>query len=70
MANAGPGTNGSQFFIHYGDATLPPDYTPFGQVTSGLEVVDEVAKAGSGDETGPGDGKPKRPVTITEFRTS
>ncbi|TYK50813.1 protein kinase domain-containing protein [Actinomadura decatromicini] len=70
MANAGPDTNGSQFFILYADATLSPDYTPFGQVTSGLDMVDEVAKAGAGDENGPGDGTPKRPVTITEFRTT
>ncbi|WP_067901014.1 protein kinase domain-containing protein [Actinomadura chibensis] len=70
MANAGPGTNGSQFFILYADATLPPDYTPFGEVTSGLAVVNGIAKAGAGDENGPGDGTPKRPVTITEFRTS
>lgn len=47
MANAGAGTNGSQFFIVYGDSTsLPADYTIFGKVTTGLDVVDKVAKAG------------------------
>ncbi|TDB83255.1 serine/threonine protein kinase [Actinomadura sp. KC216] len=72
MANAGPNTNGSQFFILYGDApSLPPDYTVFGRVTSGMEVVDKVAKAGAeaGELTGAGDGPPKQKVTITEFRT-
>lgn len=68
MANAGPGTNGSQFFLVYGDSALPPQYTPFGQITSGLEVLDEVAAAGSDDSNGAGDGKPTLPVTITTLR--
>ncbi len=47
MANAGANTNGSQFFIVYGDSTsLPADYTIFGKVTTGMDVVDRVAKAG------------------------
>ena len=70
MANAGPGTNGSQFFLVYGDSKLPPQYTPFGRVTSGLEVLDEVAAAGSDDSNGAGDGKPKLPVTITTLRAT
>ena len=61
MANAGPGTNGSQFFLVYGDSPLPANYTPFGTITEGLEVLDEVAKAGSEPA---GDGTPKSPVTI------
>ena len=69
MANAGPGTNGSQFFLVYGDSKLPPNYTPFGTITQGLEVLDAVAKAGSDDSNGAGDGKPKLPVTITTLRT-
>ena len=68
MANAGPGTNGSQFFLVYGESTLPPNYTPFGRITSGLEVLDAVAKAGSDDSNGAGDGKPKLPVSITTLR--
>ena len=68
MANAGPGTNGSQFFLVYGDSTLPPNYTPFGTITSGLEVLDTVAKAGSDDANGAGDGKPKLPITIETLR--
>lgn len=47
MANAGAGTTGSQFFIVYDDTSLPPDYTILGQVTSGLEIVQEVAAAGA-----------------------
>ncbi|TDD81847.1 serine/threonine protein kinase [Actinomadura darangshiensis] len=70
MANAGPNTNGSQFFIVYADAKLPADYPVLGHVTSGMEIVDEVAKGGAGDDNGPGDGKPKKPITITEFRTA
>lgn len=46
MANAGPNTNGSQFFIVHGaSAGLPPNYTIFGAVTDGLEVVDAIATA-------------------------
>ena len=43
MANAGPNTNGSQFFIMHADYPLPPSYTIFGRVTDGLDVVDEIA---------------------------
>jgi cyclophilin family peptidyl-prolyl cis-trans isomerase len=51
MANAGPNTNGSQFFIMHADCTLPPSYTIFGKVTSGLDVVDAIATTptGAGD---------------------
>jgi len=45
MANAGPNTNGSQFFIMHADYALPKNYTIFGQVTKGLEVVDQIAGA-------------------------
>jgi peptidyl-prolyl cis-trans isomerase B (cyclophilin B) len=62
MANSGPNTNGSQFFIVYKDSQLGPQYTVFGKVSGGLNVVDKVAKAGV---TGGGtDGKPALPVTI------
>ncbi len=43
MANAGPNTNGSQFFIMHVDYPLPPSYTIFGRVTEGQEVVDAIA---------------------------
>jgi peptidylprolyl isomerase len=55
MANAGPNTNGSQFFIVHGaDAGLPPNYTIFGEVTDGIDVVDKIAgapvRSGAGGE--------------------
>ena len=62
MANAGAGTNGSQFFLVYKDSKLPPNYTPFGVITKGLEAIDAVAKAGSLPVN---DGKPNSAVTIT-----
>jgi len=43
MANAGPNTNGSQFFIMHADYPLPPSYTIFGRVIDGLDVVDSIA---------------------------
>jgi cyclophilin family peptidyl-prolyl cis-trans isomerase len=45
MANAGPNTNGSQFFIMHNDYQLPPSYTIFGQVTDGQDVVNAIASA-------------------------
>ena len=61
MANAGAGTNGSQFFLVYKDSPLPPNYTPFGTITKGLDALDAVAKGGS---TPPQDGKPNLAVTL------
>ena len=68
MANAGPGTNGSQFFIVYGDSELPPNYTVFGKITSGMDIIESVAKAGvkSGGAGGSGDGAPKKAVIIQD----
>jgi len=45
MANAGPNTNGSQFFIMHVDYPLPPNYTIFGRVTEGQDVVNAIATA-------------------------
>ena len=45
MANAGPNTNGSQFFIMHADYGLPPNYTIFGQAVAGLETIDTIATA-------------------------
>ncbi len=61
-----PGSNGSQFFLVYKDTVLPPDYTPFGRIISGLSVLQNVAKAGvASNANGPGDGPPKESVVIT-----
>ncbi|GAB3755413.1 peptidylprolyl isomerase [Microlunatus parietis] len=67
MANAGPDTNGSQFFLVYRDSRLRPDYTVFGRVTGqGLEVLDKIAAGGidPGTEGTPEDGAPALGVTI------
>ena len=65
MANGGPDTNGSQFFLVYRDSKeLPPDYTPFGTVVKGLGIIQNVAKAGTDNANGPGDGHPKEKVVI------
>ena len=66
MANAGPGTNGSQFFLVFQDTQLPPSYTPFGTITSGLDVLAKVAKAGTTcTYAGAGGGVPKDKVAIS-----
>jgi eukaryotic-like serine/threonine-protein kinase len=63
MANGGPSTNGSQFFMVYRDSLLPPAYTVFGTIdTTGLAVVDKIAAAGVAG--GSGDGAPATTVTI------
>ena len=66
MANAGPGTNGSQFFLVYKDSQLPPNYTVFGTIDeTGLATLDKIAAAGTADGTP--DGKPKSDVKITSL---
>ncbi|MGL5851245.1 MAG: peptidylprolyl isomerase [Phycicoccus sp.] len=67
MANAGPDTNGSQFFLVYEDSRLRPDYTVFGYVTErGMRVLDEIAAGGidPGTEGTAEDGAPALPVEI------
>jgi cyclophilin family peptidyl-prolyl cis-trans isomerase len=59
MANAGPNTNGSQFFIMHVDYPLPPSYTKFGRVVEGQDVVDAIAEV----ETDQND-KPTSPVVM------
>jgi len=59
MANAGPNTNGSQFFIMHVNYPMPPNYTIFGQVTEGQEVVNAIASS----PTGPND-QPKSQVVM------
>jgi len=60
MANSGPNTNGSQFFIMHDDYPLPPRYVIFARVTSGIGVVDAIASVPT---TMGGDGAMSRPVT-------
>ena len=73
MANAGPNTNGSQFFIVLDNLTgrLPKNYTVFGQVTSGLDVVDQIAavpvgRSDSGENSKPSQAVTLESVTVTE----
>lgn len=63
MANAGPDTNGSQFFIMHADYALSPDYVIFGKVTEGMETVDKIATAPT-IQDGRENSKPVTPVTI------
>ncbi len=65
MANSGPNTNGSQFFIMHADVPLSPDYVIFGKVVKGIEVVDKIASAptvSNGFDSQPS--KPVNPVKI------
>jgi len=64
MANSGPGTNGSQFFLVYKDSQLPTSYTPFGTITGGLEILDTVAAAGAAPAGPGGNTAPNLPVQI------
>jgi peptidyl-prolyl cis-trans isomerase B (cyclophilin B) len=65
MANTGqPDSNGSQVFLVYKNTPLPPNYTPFGTINQGLAILNTVAKAGSDNANGPGDGHPKENVVI------
>ena len=67
MANAGPGTNGSQFFLVYKDSELPPNYTVFGTIDqTGLATLDKIAAAGTAD--GSQDGKPKDDVQVKSIQ--
>jgi len=66
MANAGPNTNGSQFFIVHQDAPLPPNYVIFAKVTSGMDAVDALANVKT--EMG-ADGAMSRPVPPQIMKT-
>jgi len=59
MANAGPNTNGSQFFICHDNVGLPNAYTIFGEVVGGMDVVDTIAEQATGAQD-----RPLEPVTI------
>lgn len=64
MANAGPNTNTSQFFIMLADAGLPHNYTIFGKVTEGQDTVDKIGAVDITPQLGPTDGTPKEVVVI------
>jgi peptidyl-prolyl cis-trans isomerase B (cyclophilin B) len=64
IANSGPGTNGSQFFVVYKNSLPPPDYTPFGRIVAGINVIQAIAKAGTDSANAPGDGHPRQKVTL------
>ena len=66
MANRGPNTNGSQFFIMHADYPLPYQYTIFGKVTEGLETVDAIANVQTGENDKPVDEIVILSVKITE----
>jgi peptidyl-prolyl cis-trans isomerase B (cyclophilin B) len=64
MANGSANTNGSQFFLVFKNTTLPASYTPFGKITSGLDILQNVAKAGTSCTIQAGGGVPKEKVII------
>ena len=66
MANRGPNTNGSQFFIMHVDYPLPYDYTIFGKVSNGIDVVDAIANVQTGDMDKPVDDVVIKSVDIKE----
>jgi cyclophilin family peptidyl-prolyl cis-trans isomerase len=66
MANAGPNTNGSQFFVMHADYPLPPNYTIFGKLSAGEDVVDAIVTAPTGAQDRPVDPVRITSVSITE----
>jgi len=71
MANTGSAdSNGSQFFLVFKNTTLGPDYTPFGTITSGLDILQNVAKAGTSCTYSAGGGVPKDKVVIDSVSIS
>jgi peptidyl-prolyl cis-trans isomerase B (cyclophilin B) len=68
MANSGPGTNGSQFFLVFADTTLGANYTIWGTITQGLDIVKAIAKAGV--KGGGADGAPNQPISIIRVTVS
>jgi peptidyl-prolyl cis-trans isomerase B (cyclophilin B) len=73
MANSGPKTNGSQFFLVYKDTTLGPDYTIWGKITKGLDLVQKVGAVGAYQMSGTqamyaGDGYPIQTVEIVKAK--
>lgn len=67
MANSGPNTNGSQFFIIHADYALPKNYVIFGKVTNGIETVDKIATAPTSMSDSGENSKPVTPVKIVSI---
>ena len=67
MANSGPNTNGSQFFIIHQDTDLPKNYVIFGQVTQGMETIDKIAEIEVESNSQGELSKPKSKVTINNI---
>jgi len=77
MANRGPGTNTTQFFLVYKDSTLPPNYTVWGQIKSGLDIVYQLGNIGAYQVNRKdkkayyvGDGIPIQPIEIKRVTTN
>lgn len=70
MANRGPNTNTSQFFIMLDNNDLPHNYTIFGKVVEGMDVVDKIGQAPITPQMGPTDGAPVNKITITKATIS
>ena len=68
MANSGPNTNGSQFFIMLADNDLPHNYTIFGKVIAGQDVVDKIGQVDITPVMGPQDGSPVTPVVMQSVK--
>ena len=68
MANSGPGTNGSQFFLVFADTTLGANYTIWGTITQGLDIVKAIARAGV--KGGGADGAPNQAIEIKRVTVS
>jgi len=68
MANSGPNTNGSQFFILHQDYALPPSYVIFGEVSQGIEVVDQIATAPTAASSTGEPSKPVAPVNVVKAK--
>ena len=68
--SAAPASTGSQFFLVYGDSSLPPEYTVVGKITEGLDVLDKIAEGGVAEADENGNTAPKIKVQIEDLATA